>query len=171
MRSCAQALREGQLVTFPTIYNRADIRVSSESSEGAVALRKFLEYAKDGKLPDFGVASEREPDSDFEISVIKLLNQHGYEVSPQVGVAGYFIDIAVRHPDKPGEYILGVECDGATYHSSRSARDRDRLRDEVLIKRGWNIHRIWSTDWFKNRPRELNKLIQKLNTLRFYSAN
>jgi hypothetical protein len=82
----------------------------------------------------------------------------GCEALPQVGAAGYFIDIGVRHADWPYGFILGVECDGASYHSAKSARDRDRLRQEVLEGLGWRLHRIWSTDWFNNPRREGDKL-------------
>jgi very-short-patch-repair endonuclease len=85
------------------------------------------------------------------------LVQHGFEVVPQVGVAGYFIDLAVKHPKRSG-YILGIECDGAMYHSSKSARDRDRLREEVLIGLKWNIYRIWSTDWFADPQQQFKRL-------------
>lgn len=71
--------------------------------------------------------------------------QNGIEVEPQVGTAGFFIDIAVKDQKNPGRYVMGIECDGATYHSLRSARDRDRLRQEVLEGLGWRLHRIWST--------------------------
>jgi very-short-patch-repair endonuclease len=82
----------------------------------------------------------------------------GCEAVPQVGVAGYFIDIGVRHPEWPYGFVLGVECDGAAYHSAKSARDRDRLRQEVLEGLGWRLHRIWSTDWFNHPEREAEKL-------------
>ena len=82
----------------------------------------------------------------------------GLEPVHQVGVAGYFIDIGVRHPEWPYGYVLGVECDGASYHSAKSARDRDRLRQEVLEGLGWTLHRIWSTDWFNNPRLEAEKL-------------
>jgi hypothetical protein len=77
---------------------------------------------------------------------------------PQVGVAGYFIDIGIRHPEWPHGYLLGVECDGATYHSAKSARDRDRLRQQVLEDLGWKLHRIWSTDWFNDPRKEAERL-------------
>jgi hypothetical protein len=77
---------------------------------------------------------------------------------PQVGVAGYFIDIGIRHPGWPHGYLLGVECDGATYHSAKSARDRDRLRQQVLEDLGWKLHRIWSTDWFNDPRKEADRL-------------
>ena len=77
---------------------------------------------------------------------------------PQVGVAGYFVDIGVRHHEWPHGFILGVECDGASYHSAKSARDRDRFRQEVLEGLGWQLHRVWSTDWFNNPQREVEKL-------------
>ena len=96
-----------------------------------------------------------EYDSEFERQVAKAVASQDYETHPQVGVAGFFIDLAVVDPENPGRYILGVECDGANYHSSRSARDRDRLRQAVLESRGWVLHRIWSTDWFHRPDNEL----------------
>jgi len=77
---------------------------------------------------------------------------------PQVGTAGYRIDIGVRHPGHPGVYALGVECDGYQYHSSKVARDRDRLREKVLRGLGWNLHRIWGTAWYRDRQGEERKL-------------
>jgi len=106
-----------------------------------------------------------QPTNDFERSVGSVLKESGYHVVPQVGVAGFFIDLAVRHPFKPGVFVLGVECDGASYHSGRSARDRDRLRQEILINLGWEIHRVWSTDWFKSRPTEIRRLLRRLEDI------
>lgn len=82
----------------------------------------------------------------------------GYGYQPQVGMAGFFVDLAVVDPRDPDRYVLGIECDGAAYHSSRYARDRDRLRQAILESRGWKIHRIWSTDWFYRQAREIEKL-------------
>lgn len=130
----------------------ADIDLARAGKPGVRAFKTFLQYAETGVL---GVAENtgREEDSPFEIAVRRAVESLGYEVHPQVGVAGFFIDLAVVDPAKPGRYLLGIECDGATYHSSRSARDRDRLRQAVLEDHGWIIHRIWSTDWFQ-RPNE-----------------
>lgn len=88
--------------------------------------------------------------------------QRGFGVDYQVGVAGYRLDLAVSHPDYRNGYLVGVECDGATYHSSRSARDRDVLRQEILEKLGWTIYRIWSTDWFTDPPGQMTKLCDYL---------
>jgi very-short-patch-repair endonuclease len=88
----------------------------------------------------------------------------GLKVLPQVGVAGYFIDIGVVHPENDGDFLLGIECGGATYHSAKSARDRDRLREEVIKRRGWNLHRIWSTDWFLNQKHEEDRLMKAIQT-------
>jgi very-short-patch-repair endonuclease len=103
---------------------------------------------------------ERDPDSDFEVSVANVVTALGYEVKAQLGVAGFFIDMAVRNPDRPGEFLAGIECDGATYHSGFSVRDRDRIRQEILESLGWRgrIYRIWSTDWFYNPSRETERL-------------
>ena len=143
-----------------------DIKGGPSTSPGALALKQFLTYAQTGELHEEGIATGNEADSDFELSVAKILKQYGYTVQPQVGVSGYRIDIGVFHPDRDGEYLLGIECDGATYHSSQYARDRDRLREEVLKRRGWNLHRIWSTDWFKNRNTEIERMIEVLKTYR-----
>jgi very-short-patch-repair endonuclease len=129
------------------------IRVEGSSSKGVQVLREYLEYAEQGRLPHL-TFSGRDPESPFEIEVADCLRRWGYEVEAQLGVAGYFLDIAVRHPSSPGRFVLGIECDGATYHSSRVARDRDRLRESVLKDLGWKLHRIWSTEWFHHRGDE-----------------
>jgi very-short-patch-repair endonuclease len=108
----------------------------------------------------------RKPDSDFERWFLQRLKSAGYIAHPQVGVAKYRIDIGIVHPDKPGNYILGVECDGATYHSSKSARDRDRLREDVLIGLNWKIHRVWSTDWYRDPEREFTRLVDQIESYR-----
>jgi very-short-patch-repair endonuclease len=112
-----------------------------------------------------GRQSGREPDSEFEIVVAEALTRHGYQVDCQVGVANYFIDLAIRHPDKPETYLIGIECDGATYHSARSARDRDKYRQAVLEGLGWQIYRIWSTDWFENAEAETKRLVKYLEEI------
>ena len=155
--------RAKQRVDVFTSMRSADIRVSDSSSLGVKALAAYLEYAETGRLEQ-GETTAREPDSDFEIFVRDRLIQRGYEVVHQVGVAGYFIDLAVKHPKRSG-YLLGIECDGATYHSSKSARDRDRLREEVLIGLKWNIYRIWSTDWFGNPQQEFARLLNHIEKL------
>lgn len=141
-----------------------DIRVDETSSAGVRALRGYLEFAMTGRL-EAGESTEREVDSDFEVFVKERLEAAGYEIVPQVGVSGFFIDLGVRNPRASGEFILGIECDGAAYHAGKSARDRDRLRQEVLEGLGWKIYRIWSTDWFRDPRRELKKLLDFLETL------
>ena len=111
-------------------------------------------------------ATGTDADSDFEIEVADRLRARGYVVDYQVGVSGYKIDLGVRHPDHPERYLAGIECDGATYHSSKSARDRDRLREEVLNDKGWDIVRVWSTDWFDNPSLQTARLVEKLELFR-----
>ena len=127
-------------------------------------MRDYLQYARTGML-EAGDTTDREADSDFELIVKNRLEIAGYQVKCQVGVTGYFIDLAVRSPSNPNQFILGVECDGAMYHSFKSARDRDRLRQEILEKLGWKIHRIWSTDWFQNPEKEMDKLIKVIESI------
>jgi very-short-patch-repair endonuclease len=101
-------------------------------------------------------------DSEFERQVHDVIVANGYEVDGQVGCGGYRVDLAVVHPNKPGEYLLGVECDGAPYHSAATARDRDRLRQQVLAGLGWRLHRVWSTDWWLDRDQEIARLKQAI---------
>ncbi len=125
------------------------------SVEAAAVVDAVLEHMQNGG----------QPANDFERSVGTVLKEKGFDVVPQVGVAGFFIDLGVRHPTKPGTFLLGVECDGASYHSGRSARDRDRLRQEILQNQGWTIHRVWSTDWFKSRNAEIRRLFKRIEEL------
>jgi very-short-patch-repair endonuclease len=155
--------RARERVEVFTSMTANDIRVDERSVRGVRALRDYLDYAANGRL-ETGTMTHRPPDSDFEIAVGRLLEAAGYEVEPQVGVGHYYIDLAVRHP-RSGSFMLGIECDGATYHSAKSARDRDRTREEALRSLGWSLYRIWSTDWFADTRREFTKLQQHLGSL------
>jgi very-short-patch-repair endonuclease len=131
---------------------------ATSASLGVRALRTFLHYARTSEFPvDTQVGGE--PASPFEEAVLDALRRSGYTVHCQVGSAGYFIDLAVVDPEQPGSYLLAIECDGASYHSARSSRDRDRLRQQVLEGLGWTFHRIWSTDWFADPDAELKRAI------------
>jgi very-short-patch-repair endonuclease len=124
-------------------------------------LRAYLDYAERGPEALRGAitaAGEREFDSPFEREVYEELTRRGLTVHPQVGCSGFRIDLAVVDPRAPGRYLLGVECDGATYHTSATARDRDRLRQEVLEGLGWRICRIWSTDWMRGREGQVRRV-------------
>lgn len=129
-----------------------------DKSRGVNAYHDFLEFAFTGAMRSVGSDSGREPGSPFEESVARVVMSLGFEPVFQVGVAGFFIDVGVRRRDGNKDFLLGIECDGATYHSSKSARDRDRLREEVITSRGWKIHRIWSTEWFLNQKAEEERL-------------
>lgn len=143
-----------------------DVLTSETSKLGVISLKGFLQFAESGKLDSLTTHTGRAPDSDFEVAVMEALNHAGFECEPQVGVAGFFIDLAVKDPGCPGRYLMGIECDGAAYHSANSARDRDRLRQEVLERLGWRISRIWSTDWFSNPDEVLSPIIRKLHELK-----
>jgi very-short-patch-repair endonuclease len=140
------------------------IQTTSNSPWGVRALKQYLTYARSGILQQAEVGNDQ-PTNDFERSVGSVVKELGFEVTPQVGVAGFFIDLGVKHPTKPGMFMLGIECDGAGYHSGKSARDRDRLRQEILENLGWKIYRIWSTDWYRNREGSINKLKSRIQTV------
>lgn len=145
-----------KIVTF-TSMDPTDILGGEDKSQGVRMLRNWLEYSKTGQLgerPCTGGGYE----SPFEEHVAEIVRAMGFEVVPQVGTAGYRVDLGIRHADWSHGFIAGIECDGAAYHSSRSARDRDRLREEILQSLGWTLHRIWSTDWFSNPQAEAERI-------------
>ena len=152
-----------RVVVFSSI-DPDEIRTDASSPRGVIVLKAYLNYAKNGRLQTQS-SSELQSASDFEIAVSNALTARGLECVPHIGVAGLFIDVGIRHPEKPGVFILGVECDGASYHSAKSARDRDRLRQTILENLGWNILRIWSTDWFRDSRREIEKVVERVREI------
>ena len=138
-----------------------DIQPHPGAHRGVEVLRDYLEYAATGRI-ETGIATGEPTESPFEEHVKEKLEAAGYDITPQVGVAGYRIDLGVKHIDYPDGFLLGIECDGATYHSAKSVRDRDRLREAVLRGLGWDIYRIWSTDWFSDTGREMGRLLDYL---------
>ncbi len=147
-----------------------DIRLDTARRAGPRVLKRYLQYAETGEM-DIPIPTGGEPDSPFEEAVASALQSHGYRVAAQVGSAGFRIDLAVYDPDDAGRFLLAVECDGARYHSSNWARERDRLRQSVLEQKGWTFHRIWSTDWFYGRDRELEKLLEAIERTRTGGAS
>ncbi len=144
-----------------------DIDLSKTRSAGVTDLKNYLEFATKGPraILEQALPTGREPESPLEMEVIHALRDKGWTVHPQVGCSGYRLDMAVVHPEEPGTYLLGIECDGATYHSMPTARDRDRLRQLVLENLGWSLHRIWSSDWWTDPGREIQKLESRINSL------
>jgi very-short-patch-repair endonuclease len=127
---------------------------------GLEFLKNYLQYASSGgALLSHGELTN-EPMNDFEADVYDALCAKGIEIVPQVGCSKFRIDLAASHPTQPGKFVLAIECDGATYHSSYTARDRDRLRQQQLESLGWTFHRIWSTDWFMRRDEEVERAVQ-----------
>ena len=155
-----------EMVIFSTL--QADqIDLNRTNARGVEDLKGFLQYAKIGKAA-LGTCATRSlggAESPFESEVAEQLKQKGWTVHTQIGASSYRIDLAIVHPDKPGAYLAGIECDGATYHSSATARDRDKLRQSVLENLGWNIIRIWSTDWWTNKKGSLEELDLKLKQI------
>lgn len=142
-----------------------DIDLTRANSRGAGLLRNYLEAARDGVEAVFQ-SRKREADaafgSLFEESVYNELTRRGLQLARQVGVSQYRIDLAVMDPQEPSHFLLGIECDGPMYYSALTARDRDRLRQQVLEGLGWKVHRIWSRDWIQNREREIEKIMNAI---------
>ena len=156
--------RARQRVEIVTSVRAGD--VPPTENESVRYLASYLDYAERGmqaltlQLGPSGLTTE----SPFEDSVIDVIRSRGFLVEPQVGAAGYRIDMGIRHPAHPGVFVLGIECDGYMYHSTPAARDRDRLREQVLRDLGWNLHRIWGTSWYRNRKQEEERLIAAIHS-------
>ena len=152
-------------MTVVASLTAGDIDPSRARAEGARLLRAFLDYAERGPRALVDAVTTADAggfDSPFEREVFEELQRRGLTLHKQVGCGGFKIDMAVVDPARPGRYALGVECDGATYHSSATARDRDRLRQSVLEGLGWRLCRVWSTDWLRNREKQVQRVLAAL---------
>ncbi|MDD3419013.1 MAG: DUF4011 domain-containing protein [Candidatus Gastranaerophilales bacterium] len=155
-----------EMVIFSSL--QADqIDLNRTKAQGVADLKYFLQYAKQGKsaLGTFVTRSLGGFESPFEQEVANAMRQKGWMVHTQIGASSYRIDLAIVHPDKPGAYLAGIECDGATYHRSATARDRDKLRQAVLENLGWKILRVWSTDWWINKKGSIEELHLALSNI------
>ena len=155
----AMTRARSEMIVFSTL-DPEYIDLNRTSAVAVRDLKHFLQYAEKGAsvlvAPAMGSVGDFE--SPFEESVADALRANNWEVRPQIGVSAYRIDIGAVHPDKPGVYLAGVECDGAMYHSSSVARDRDKIRQAVLENLGWTLFRVWSTDWWHHKAKALKDL-------------
>jgi very-short-patch-repair endonuclease len=155
-----------EMIVF-TSFRAEHLSIEGVQHQGVVHLKNFLDYAERGPkaLPAMDRGSVGSHDSPFEEAVAERLRAKGWEVVPQIGVSRFRIDLGVINPDAPGAYLAGIECDGATYHSSATARDRDVVREHILRNLGWNIIRIWSPEWWHDSERETEEVHKKLTSL------
>jgi very-short-patch-repair endonuclease len=153
--------RAREAICLVASVRSADMDLSGTQSKGASLLKSYLEYAELGVdlLGRTIVETQSGCESPFEEEVAAALIRHGLEPIAQVGCGGFRIDFALKHPSNPGVYCLGIECDGATYHSSKTARDRDRIRQNVLEGLGWRICRVWSTEWVRKPQLQIQKIL------------
>jgi very-short-patch-repair endonuclease len=152
--------RARQRMTLVSSFSHLDMDVGKvKPGTGVELLRSYLEYAGSGGRRLGDLASTEFPMNSFEAEVFDVLVSRGIPLVSQLGASSYRIDLVAQHPKQPGRYVLAIECDGASYHSSPTARDRDRLRQQQLENLGWRFHRIWSTDWFMRKDEEVNRAL------------
>lgn len=155
----AMTRARSEMVVFSTMPPER-IDLARTQARAVADLKHFLEYAERGASA-LGAAihgSMGDFESPFEVAVARALQEKGWTVHPQIGVSAYRIDMGIVHPDKPGLYLAGIECDGAMYHSSAYARERDKIRQGVLEGLGWTLFRVWSTDWWTNKTKAIEQL-------------
>lgn len=145
-------------------FRGSDLHLSSNAPFGLRAFKEFLEYAEKRTLAHHDL-DQGSADTAFEEAIYQFLTDHGYQIHRQVGCAGFRVDLAIVDPEYPGRYLLGIACDGPMYQTSRVARDRDRLRQQILEGLGWRFHRLWSTDWYRNRSEVQKHLLQIIEEL------
>lgn len=146
-------------ITLLSSFGVRDIDPERSTREGFHFVRQYLQFIQSGGENLGDRVLEKPELNPFEVDVRDTLQRHGLKLTAQYGTSGYWIDYAVQHPTQPGRHVLAIECDGATYHSSESARDRDRLRQEQLERLGWRFCRIWSSEWFHNKERSVEKVL------------
>jgi very-short-patch-repair endonuclease len=146
-------------MTVVSSFLSTDLDPNKLKSEGAQMLGRYLAYAASGGKELGPVRRKHAPLNPFEADIRDRLQAAKIPLDSQLGVSGYFIDFAARHPERPGEFVLAIEADGDSYHRSHTARDRDRIRQDHLERLGWRFHRIWSSDWFRNREAEIDKAV------------
>jgi very-short-patch-repair endonuclease len=146
-------------MTLVSSFSHTDMDPNRAKARGVELLRLYLEYAASQGRTLSAAQSTAIALNAFESEVRDALTAKGMHLVPQWGVSGYRIDFVVQHPDHPGSFVLAIECDGASYHSAPTARDRDRLRQQQLEALGWTFHRIWSTDWFFRRDAEIERVM------------
>jgi very-short-patch-repair endonuclease len=157
-----------EVVVFAS-FDPTMIDLSRTSARAIHDLRAYLDFAARGPVAlgeaIHSIGGRDSYDSDFEMAVADGLRRRGWDVRTQIGVSKFRIDLGIVDPDSPGRFLAGVECDGATYHSSPSARDRDRVRHAILERLGWRLLRVWSTDWFIDPKARLEKLHEALTEI------
>jgi very-short-patch-repair endonuclease len=152
--------RARQRMTLVSSFSHLDMDLAKvKPGTGVELLRYYLEYASTGGKRLGDLSSTGFPMNSFEAEVFDVLESRGIPLVPQCGVSSYRIDLVAQHPKQMGRYVLAIECDGASYHSSPTARDRDRLRQQQLENLGWKFHRIWSTDWYMRKDEEVNRAL------------
>ena len=147
----------------------SDIDLSRTESEGVSMLRSYIDFALKGSATLHVTHSAYENDV-FVDTVAEFILSNGYKIKKNLGSSSCKIDIAIVHPEKEDCYVAGIECDGFSYATAKTARDRDHLRKSVLEAMGWSMYRVWSPEWMARPEIERQKLLKFIdNTISNYS--
>ncbi len=150
-------------------FTGADIDPDRSAARGVAALKLFLTFAETGRF-ETAASDTRAETAVIEADIARALRAEGYDVKTQIGVSGFRVDVAVVDPGQPGRFVLGIDCDGVQYRDARTARDRDRLRQQVLEAHGWTIYRLWSADWYLRPREELTRIVAAIEQARATQA-
>ena len=157
-----------EMIVFSTLQPEM-IDLRRTQAAGVVGLKRFLEYAKTGRLAlqaeALETGNEETAHDAVTQKVARMLQDRGYQVDLYVGRSAFKVDIAVRNPHDEGSYLCGILCDTPKYYVTKTVRDREICRPEVLRHLGWKLLRLWSVDWFLNPEATFERLCQALEVL------
>jgi hypothetical protein len=155
-----------EMIVF-TSMKYSDVKLTSTSSKGVRSLREFLRFAENnGRFPDSAMDVRTSEGTQILADIASTLRENGYDTHFNVGTSQFKVDIGVINPDRPSDYLLGILSDGESYRASENTRDREYARADVLRRLNWNLMHVWSVDWFFNKQRTLNAILERLRTLR-----
>ncbi|MBY6033270.1 DUF4011 domain-containing protein [Marinobacter daepoensis] len=142
------------------------IDLSRTQARAVADLKHFMEFAERGvqAFGRSGTGAVADIVSPFEAAVAEGLQRKGWEVHSQVGASAYQVDLGIVHPEVPGTYLAGIECDGEMYRSAPFARERDNIRQSVMGGLGWTLYRVWATDWWTDPEKALETMDAALRT-------
>jgi len=154
--------REKNLVVSSIRYSD----ISPNMENGVKYLREYLMYAENASNWRKTKGNILDENSIFEKALLRRLEDNGYRVNSKVGNSKYKVDLAIVDNDNPGTYILGLLCDVHDSDTSKTIRDNERTREDVLQKLGWTTMRVWSIEWYKNPDRVFKKILDKIECIK-----
>ena len=154
-----------EMMVFSTLQPE-QIDLNRSRARGVEGLKRFLEFARSGRMPVISSQLEEKADTSIIDAIAAEIRLNGYEVDTLVGRSRFKIDLAVIDPANPDNYLMGIICDGANYNRTNTQRDREICQPGVLQGLGWNLMRVWAVDWFLNPEKVIDRIVDELDKIK-----